>query len=88
VEPSEEEDEEEVPSSLEEIFAVQPESFDVDLSSVEFEEDEEDETAARKKKKEKKKKYVEMEYDPEQDVVIVKRKRKGDKEDWESDLDY
>jgi N utilization substance protein A len=88
VEPSKEEDEEELPSSLEEIFAVQPEAFEVDLSSVEFEEDEEDDADARKKKKEKKKKYVEMEYDPEQDVVIVKRKRKGDKEDWESDLDY
>ncbi len=86
VEPSKEEDEEELPSSLEEIFSVQPEAFDV--SSVEFEEDEEDDTDARKKKKEKKKKYVEMEYDPEQDVVIVKRKRKRDEQDWESDLDY
>jgi len=87
VEPSKEEDEEELPSSLEEIFAVQPEGYDVDLSSTEFEE-EEDEATARKKKKEKKKKYVEMEYDPEQDVVIVKRKRKRDEQDWESDMDY
>ena len=87
-EPSKEEDEEELPSSLEEIFDVQPEAFDVDLSSVEFEDDEEDETETRKKKKEKKKKFVEMEYDPEQDVVIVKRKRKRDEGDWESDLNY
>lgn len=88
VEPSKEEEDEELPSSLEEIFAVQPEDFDVASSATEFEDEEEEDAATRKEKKKKKKKFVEMEYDPEQDVVIVKRKRKGDKEDWESDLDY
>jgi N utilization substance protein A len=88
VEPSKEEEDEELPSSLEEIFAVQPEAFDVVSSATEFEDEEEEDAATRKEKKKKKKKFVEMEYDPEQDVVIVKRKRKGDKEDWESDLDY
>ena len=87
-EPSKEEGEEELPSSLEEIFAVEPEAFDVDLSAVEFDDEEEEDAETSKQKKKKKKKYVEMEYDPEQDVVIVKRKRKGDEEDWESDLDY
>lgn len=88
VEPSKEEDEEELPSSLEEIFAVQPETFDVGSSATEFEDEEEEDAATRKEKKKKKKKYVEMEYDPEQDVVIVKRKRKRDEEDWESDINY
>jgi N utilization substance protein A len=76
---------EEETSTLEEIFALKPDAFDVDLTATDFEEEDEEETDAKKKKKEKKKKYVEMEYDPDQDVVIVKRKRKGDSEDWEED---
>jgi N utilization substance protein A len=80
-----EELEEELPSTLEEIFAIQPEAFDVDLSEDEFEDEEEEE--ARKKKKKEKKKYVELEYDPDQDVVILKRKRKRDEADWEEDWD-
>jgi len=84
-----EEGEEELPESLEEIFALEPEAFDVDLSAVDFEEEgEEEETESDKKKKEKKKKYVEMEYDPDEDVVIVKRKRKRDDEDWGKDWEY
>lgn len=82
------EEEEELPSTLEEIFALKPDAFDVDLATTDFEEEEEDEIGARKKKKKKKKKYVEMEYDPDQDVVIVKRKRKRDSEDWEEDWDF
>lgn len=82
-------EEEELPESLDEIFALEPEAFDVDLSAVDFEEEDgEEETESDKKKKEKKKKYVEMEYDPDQDVVIVKRKRKRDDEDWGKDWDY
>jgi N utilization substance protein A len=82
-----EEEEEELPSSLEEIFALKPDAFDYQAAEVEFdEEDEEAEELTKKKKmKKKKKKYVEMEYDPEQDVVIVKRKRKRDEESWEDD---
>jgi N utilization substance protein A len=76
---------EEETSTLEEIFALKPDAFDVDLTATDFEEEDEEETDAKKKKKEKKKKYVEMEYDPDQDVVIVKRKRKRDSEDWEED---
>jgi N utilization substance protein A len=83
------EEEEELPSTLEEIFALKPDAFDVDLATTDFEEEEEEEEiGARKKKKKKKKKYVEMEYDPDQDVVIVKRKRKRDSEDWEEDWDF
>jgi len=41
--------------------------------------------------KKKKKKYVDVEYDPDQDVMIYKKKRKGGEsswENWEDDLDF
>jgi N utilization substance protein A len=80
---------EEDTSSLEDMFAFKPEEFDVIPSMDDEEEIDEEDTTKRKKKK---KKYIEMEYDPDQDVVIVKRKRKreaGDwEEDWEEDWDY
>ncbi|UCF28498.1 MAG: transcription termination/antitermination protein NusA [Chloroflexota bacterium] len=79
-------EEEEV--SFEEMFALEPETFEKQFAESEFEDEGELEEEARKKKKEKKKKYVEMEYDPDQDVVIVKRKRKRDEEDWQEDWDY
>ncbi|HEX9616880.1 MAG TPA: transcription termination factor NusA [Anaerolineales bacterium] len=72
--------EEEEPSTLDELFTLKPEAFDV--SEIEFEE-EEGEEGDEKKKKKKKKKFVEMEYDPDKDVVIVKRKRKRAGEDWD-----
>ena len=91
VEPVAEEEEQEEPeqeASFEEIFALEPDAFDIDMAETEFEDDEEAEETARKKKKDKKKKYVEMEYDPDQDVVIIKRKRKRDEQDWEEDWEY
>lgn len=83
----EEVEEEELPASLEEIFALKPDAFDYEIAEEDFEEDEEEEEDLKRKKKKKKKKqkYVEMEYDPDQDVVIVKRKRKRDDESWEED---
>jgi transcription termination/antitermination protein NusA len=71
--------------SLDEIFEIKPEIFDIETD--EEDEDEEDELyrdrkGAPKKKKKKKKKFVEMEYDPDLDVMIVKKKRKSDDE-WE-----
>jgi N utilization substance protein A len=92
-EPVQEEDAEEPAAeeeevSFEEMFALEPETFEKQFAESEFEEEGELEEEARKKKKEKKKKYVEMEYDPDQDVVIVKRKRKRDEEDWQEDWDY
>lgn len=68
--------EEELPATLDELFTLKPEVFDVETMEIEEEEEEEEETAGGKKKKKKKKKFVEMEYDPDRDVVIVKRKRK------------
>ena len=80
--------EQETEASFEEIFALEPDAFDIDLAETEFEDEADSEEEERKKKKQKKKKYVEMEYDPDQDVVIVKRKRKRDEEDWEEDWEY
>jgi hypothetical protein len=79
---------EEIPASLDEIFALKPEAFDVELTEGESDEEEEEEGTggAKKKKKKKKKKFVEMEYDPDKDAMIVKRVHKrggtGWGEDW------
>jgi hypothetical protein len=72
---------EEEPTTLDEIFALRPEALEY-TEPIDDEEEEED--SQRKKKKKKKKKYVEVEYDPEQDVVIYKKKRKrGVLGDWD-----
>ena len=78
-----EEKEEEIPATLDELFTLKPEVFDVDIAEIE-DEDEEGETGTGKKKK-KKKKFVEMEYDPDKDVVIVKRKRKRAGSEWDDE---
>lgn len=68
-------EEEELPTSLDELFALKPEVLEmVEPASDEDEEDEEE--GGKGKKKKKKKKFVEMEYDPDADAVIVKKKRK------------
>ena len=73
---------EEEPTTLDEIFALRPEALEF-TEPIEDEEDEDDDSQ-RKKKKKKKKKFVEVEYDPEQDVVIYKKKRKhGDSGEWD-----
>jgi transcription termination/antitermination protein NusA len=82
--PEAEEEDEEMPSSLDELFALKPEVLDFTEESTE---DEEDEDAARSKKKKKKKKFVEMEYDPEKGVVVVKKKRKRGTADWDDSWD-
>jgi hypothetical protein len=67
-------DDEKQDTSLEEIFALRP---DVLEFSGDIEEDDDDVVPdSKRKKKEKKKKYVQAEYDPDQDVVLYKRKRK------------
>lgn len=80
----------EIPASLDEIFALKPEAFDLELAEGEVEEDEEEEEGGgrKKKKKKKKKRFVEMEFDPEKDVMIVKRKRKRGAFDWDDDWNY
>jgi transcription termination/antitermination protein NusA len=67
--------EEELPTSLDELFALKPEVFEMVEPASDEDEEDEDESGKGKKKK-KKKKFVEMEYDPDADAVIVKKKRK------------
>ena len=67
-------------SSLEEIFALRPDVLEF-VGPIDDEEEEEDSTS---KKKKKKKKFVEMEYDPDQDIMVYKKKRKrGELGDWD-----
>jgi len=80
----EKEEESEKPIDFDEIFALRPEI----LTMEETDEDEEEEEIDQKgkKKKKKKKKFVEVVYDPDRDITVVKRKRKrgGDwGDDWE-----
>lgn len=76
-----EEVEEELPSSLDEIFALKPETLVV----VEETEEEDESDAKKGKKKKKKSKHVEVEYDPDRDLVMVHKKHKRGAEwsDWE-----
>lgn len=66
------------------MFSFTPEDF----GFVEESEEEGDETTdeSGQKKKKRKKRYSEMEYDPERDITIVRRKRKrSGKESWLED---
>jgi len=71
--------EEEV-TSLDELFALQPEILDVE--DDEEEDTDENDKDRKNKKKGKKKKFVEVEYDPERDVTLVRKKHKRGS-DWE-----
>ncbi len=73
-------------SPFEDMFSWRVEAFEVPETLEE--EEEEDERSMRKKKKKKKKRYVELEYDPDKNVVVAKKKRKrGGLGDWEDDWD-
>lgn len=81
---------EEEPASLEELFKLKPDMLVKPVEELveEEEEDDEDETGgskkdSKKKKKAGKKKFVEVEYDPDHDVTLVRRRRKRDQEDWD-----
>lgn len=79
--PVEEEIEDEL-ESLEEIFKLKPEMLDVPDLDEEMEED---------TKRRKRKKYVDVEYDPEQDVTIYRKKHKrkeAEWEDWDDDWEF
>jgi len=81
--------EEETPQSLEEIFEIRPELLDVEMIEDD-EEDEEEEIGQPKKRSAKKKKvtqkkYVDVEYDPDADVTLYRKRRKSDEEEWEED---
>jgi N utilization substance protein A len=77
----EEQAEEEYTGTLDEIFALKPEVLKTDEAVSE-----EDEEGSDKKGKKHKKKHVEIVYDPDRDLMMVKKKHKrGDGEwgDWE-----
>jgi len=78
-------DEAEKPIDFNEIFTLRPETLVIETTDEE--EDEEDLDQKGKKKKKKKKKFVEVVYDPDQDVTLVKRKRKRGG-DWEDDWNF
>ena len=78
------EEDAEVEPSLEDLFKWSPEKMDIETVVAD---DEEAETEGDKKKKKKKKKYVALEFDPDRDTTIVKKKRKRGGEEWEDDWD-
>ena len=71
---------EEIPDSMEEIFKLKPEMLDVPEPS---EEDELLEELDDEGKSKKRKKYVEIEYDPDRDVTIYRKKHKKDSKGWD-----
>ncbi len=73
----------ELPTSFDEIFTLRPDVIDMVTSLPDEDEDEESEAKQGKKGKKKKRKYVEVEYDPEKDMVIAKKKRKRGSSEWE-----
>jgi N utilization substance protein A len=83
--------EEELPESLEEIFTIRPEMLDVEtvVDEEELEEIITPKKRSPKKKKKTQKKYVDIEYDPDADVTLYrKRHKRDDGDDWEEDWDY
>jgi hypothetical protein len=80
-----EEEEPEKPVDFDEIFALRPEILNIEDTEEEEEEEELDQKG--KKKKKKKKKFVEVVYDPDRDITLVKRKRKRGG-DWDDDWNY
>jgi N utilization substance protein A len=77
-----EEGEEEL--SFDEMFTVNPEVFEPEQESEDEEESSEDDgtTGGKKKRKKKVKRFRELEYDPERDVVVAKKKHKRDGTPW------
>ncbi len=79
-EPVEAEKAEEIPDSMEEISQLKPEMLDVPEPTTEDEllEELDDEDKSKKRKK-----YVEIEYDPDRDVTIYRKKHKKDSKGWD-----
>jgi N utilization substance protein A len=73
------EGEEEEAGTFDQLFALRPEI----LTTYEPVEEEELEEEDDKKKKKKKKKFVEMEFDPERNAMVVKKKRKRGTGEWD-----
>jgi N utilization substance protein A len=69
---------EEEAGTFDQLFALRPE-----ILTYESGEEEESEEEGDKKKKKKKKKFVEMEFDPERNAMVVKKKRKRGTGEWD-----
>lgn len=70
--------------SFDELFALRPEVLD--MVSPEDDEDYYEEGDMKKKKKKKKqRKFVEVEYDPDHDMMVVKKKHKRSGFDWDEE---
>ncbi|RME86571.1 MAG: transcription termination/antitermination protein NusA [Anaerolineae bacterium] len=69
-------------ASLEEIFTLRPELIEGGSEKSGEEEEERDEPKKKKKKKKRKKKYVEIEYDPDLDEVIARKRHKRGDDDF------
>ena len=79
-EPIDAEKDEEIPDSTEEILEIKPEMLDVPEPSKEDEllKELDDDDKSKKRKK-----YVEIEYDPDRDVTIYRKKHKKDSKGWD-----
>jgi N utilization substance protein A len=73
-------------ASFDELFKLRPDVLEM-VGPVEEDEEEEDgDRSTTKKKKKKKKKFVEVEYDPDKDVMVARKKRKrGGVGEWSDD---
>ncbi len=74
--------EEEEIVSFDELFALRPEVLDM-VTPGDEEEDEEDGDLKKKKKKKKQRKFIEVEFDPDHNMVVVKKKHKRTGFDWD-----
>lgn len=75
---------EEEAGTFDQLFALRPEILEYEPAEDEDTEEEGD----QKKKKKKKKKFTEMVYDPDRDVMVVKKKRKRADGEWDDQWEY
>jgi len=73
---------EEEAEAFDELFALRPDAIPAETTEEEGEEE------GDKKKKKKKKKFVEVEYDPDHNAMLVKKKRKRSGGEWDDNWEY
>jgi hypothetical protein len=59
----------------------------MDIAEFTDDSDLDEEVDASDKKKKKRKRYLDVVYDPDQDVTVYRKRRKRDTKDWEDDWD-
>ena len=77
---------EELTQSLEELFEIQPEMLEIETLADDDEDIDPTGEKATKKKKKTQKKYVDVEYDPEADVTLYRKRRKSDEDEWDDEV--